>query len=404
VKINRTVIKNILANIVAFLLLITVFSGVYYLFFRDVNFIWWLLIFPFLLMQFFRAKITDVKIFILLHVIVNAYIFFSFHVLLWVGYSATSWFIITFMIVSVVYSFIIRSVGERSLDMGIGVFAMVVHVLFFVLVGLANENPDIIMQQLIGTSLMALSLVIVHIHMDNIDTSLNLINYIDNRTHRADKIIGMNNTLIIAFTVLIFGVGVAITAFPLGRIIAGTVRRVFGDLLMIFQREPPGGMTADSARHSLNEGGDYAYYTPVEEMPVEDAPINNYEWWATFVNRIFIVVFLLLAVGLIFAIYMFIKNFNRRRKKKKDKDADGDENIALTRNIMDDLRDLLPRFGRYSKNAIRRAYAKKVNMHIRSGVPVTRSDTTDIIADKIRARENIDELTTMYEKVRYFND
>jgi len=120
-------------------------------------------------------------------------------------------------------------------------------------------------------------------------------------------------------------------------------------------------------------------------------------------NRIFFVILLLIVAGAVYMFYLFIRYFYRtRRKVGQDKYDDGDENIALEGNIRDDIRDLLPRFGRYSKNAIRRAYAKKVNWHIRRGLHVQKSDTTDIIADKIRSIENIDELTAMYEKVRYF--
>jgi len=133
------------------------------------------------------------------------------------------------------------------------------------------------------------------------------------------------------------------------------------------------------------------------------APYDDHEQFWALADRIFFVIFLLMLAGVIFVLYLFFRYFNRRRKAKQSKDNDdADETIALTRNILDDFWDLLPRFGKYSKNAVRRAYVKKVNWHIRRGVDVKRSDTTDIIADKIRSTEDIDELTALYEKVRYF--
>jgi len=399
---NRKIIKNILTNTVAFLMIITAISGVYFLVFREVYVIWWLLAIPFFLMQFLRAKITDVYIFILMHLVVCAYIFFTFHILLLVDYSSTNWFILAFMIISIVYSFIIRIVGERSLDYYTGIWAMALYVLFFIIVGVATQTPDVFRQQLVGSSIITLGFVIIHIHMDNIDSQLNIVNYIDNRTHRADKVIAINNKLIVMYAAIVAITGILIVIFPLWRAIFNIFRAI--------ARALPGnahagreteGMIPSVTPLPLTGEEIFVLFEPDEY--IAQPPSDEVEFETT-IQVFYIGISILFAIGVVFAFYLFLKYFYRRRMKKDEKDKDGDENIALTRNIMEDLKDLLPKFGRYSKNAIRRAYAKKVNSHIRRGVSVTRSDTTDIIADKIRIRENIDELTTQYEKVRYFND
>jgi len=189
---SRGIIKNILTNTVAFLLIFTIISGVYFLVFREVNFIWWLLVVPFFLMHFFRSRVRNVYSFIALHVLLAVGAVFI------IGNVDTRWFVLAFMIIAVIYSLIIRIAGERSLDIGIGVLMLILHVVLFILVGQSGASPDIIRQQLVGTCIVSLGLVIAHIQMDNIDTKLKLTNYIDNRTHRADKILSANNTLIVA--------------------------------------------------------------------------------------------------------------------------------------------------------------------------------------------------------------
>jgi len=199
--------------------------------------------------------------------------------------------------------------------------------------------------------------------------------------------------------VLILGVGIAATAFPLGRIITSGFRAMSG-LFAGREIEPA------TPQRPNEVGEEFAYYEPNDFTPDEDEipiPYDAHEQLAVLMNHIYFVIMIFVVAGIIYAFYLFIRYFHRRRRKSRQgEDADGDEDIALTRNILDDIRDLLPRFGRYSKNAIRRAYAKKVKWHIRRGVNIERSDTTDIIADKIRATEDIDALTAQYEKVRYF--
>jgi len=382
---SRTAIKNILANMVAFLLIYTIISGVYFLFFNEVSFVWWLMVIPFYLMQFSRARIK------------NVYTFIALHLLVLFGAFFINGFIFAFMIMAVVYSFIVRTVGERSLDIGIGVLMLILHTLFFVLAGQYAANPHIIQQQLVGTFILTLGLIIVHIHMDNIDSSLTIISHIDDRNYRSDKILSTNNTLITVFIVLVFAIGLTTIAFPLGRIISNPL----SGLLQILQHRGHGNMTPSQVQRPIAEGTEVytQNYAPYEEI----LPYDYHERPMWLMNLIYSVILLLVVAGVAFALYLFIRYFYRRhRKKGQSEDDNGDETILLTGNLLDDIRDLLPRFNRYSKNAIRRAYTKKVNWHIRRGVNVKMSDTTDIIANKIRNIEDIDELTATYEKVRYY--
>jgi len=399
---SRTVIKNLMANTVAFLLVFTAIGGVYFLVYRYVIFTWWLLAVPFFLMQFFRARIRNPYIFITLHVLAAAGTTFI------VGNAYDRWFILAFMIICVVYSFFMRMAGERSLDFYVGFWVTAIYIAVYILMGQTTANPDIIRQQLIASSLITLGLVIVHIHMDNIDASLTIANH--RRTHHADKIISANNSLIAVFIALVFTAGIAAIVLPLGRMVSNIFRTIMTSRLFLAGRSM-GGMTLGLDRPPVpvehvpgDDTCDYYKYDHYEPYPLDEAPAPyfDYDRHLALMDRIYFIVFLLVVAGIFLAIYLFIKNFYHKHRKAEQKKSDDDDNISLERNILGDIRDLLPRFGKYSKNAIRRAYAKKVNQHIRRGINVQNSDTTDIIANKIRNIENIDELTSQYEKVRYF--
>ncbi|MCL2528571.1 MAG: hypothetical protein FWE42_09165 [Defluviitaleaceae bacterium] len=389
---NRTTIKNILTNTVVFLVILVVISCVYFLAFRETTFSWWLLAVPFFLMQLIRVKVKNVYTFIALHVLTAA------GAVLVIGNSDTIWFVLAFMIASVVYSLIIHASGECSLGAVTGIFITVFHIIFSLIVRQVN-NSAVIQQQLVGTFIITIGMIIAHIHMDNIDINLSIVNHIDNRTHRADKILTANNALIFVFIVITFIIGIGVATLPLRQIIASGVRAISTPFSILRQHEndlepslPP--VLTEAIYEHIQENIQPAIVPPVDEVDPEQLQ--------AFVNRVFSIIFVFLLAIIIFALYLFIRYFYNRRKKQQNTDPDSDENIALGRNIIDDFRDLLPKFNRYSKNPIRRAYAKKINWHIRRGADVRKSDTTDIIADKIRKAEDIDELTAMYEKARYF--
>lgn len=65
------------------------------------------------------------------------------------------------------------------------------------------------------------------------------------------------------------------------------------------------------------------------------------------------------------------------------------------------FRNRLPSFGRSEEERIRRKYYRKVRRHIRKGVEVHPADTTGEIADRLREREDVDELTGKYDRARY---
>jgi len=400
---SRVTIKNILANLVAFLILFNVLSFAVFLYYGDIMPILWWLMLPFFLMQVFRAKASNAYAFTLLHIIVLA-------ACVWIAWG--NWFAMGFIAVAVVYSFYIKGSGEWEPTRKTGVTTLVLHVGMFVFVQWLSGEVGLFQQQLAGVCITVLGFIIIYTHMDNIDLSLRMLQNPDDDRHSASQILRINNMLIIVFTAIVVLIGMFVSALPLGRALAagwGAVRGVTSGFFARFSSERPAFDFPEYTpirRVGVVEGDRFIFINPDSPMFLEEDELyvlfSEYLGVVAFINRLdSLLVRSLLVVAMIIIVYNFIRyfvNLSRRRNQTKHRN---DEKNSLTRDILSDIRDLLPRFGRYSKNAIRRAYTKKVNWHIRHGVVVKKSDTTDIIADKIRNIENIDELTAMYEQVRY---
>ena len=106
--------------------------------------------------------------------------------------------------------------------------------------------------------------------------------------------------------------------------------------------------------------------------------------------------------GIIYLCYMLYKKFYAL--KKIHADADLKEFIApdiTIETIAARLFKLAPVFGFSPEQRVRRQFYKKVKKHMKTGLKVQNSDTAKEIAAMINKKENIDELTKLYEKARY---
>jgi len=395
---SRVTIKHILANLIAFLILFSVLCFVVFLWYGDIMPILWWLILPFFLLQVIRAKASNAFAFTLLHIVLGAIVWFLLN----------NWFAMGFMMAATVYSYVVKGGGEWEPTRKTGITALLAHVVMFFMAQRWHDYAEPFQQQLAGTCIVVLGLIIIYIHMENIDISLRMLQHPANERHSSRRLLRTNNILIMVFTVGVVLAGIVVAALPLGRMLAagwGAVRGGLSSFFALFERERP---PLDSfeftpvERVMVIEADRFIFLNPesiyLEDLPdvvdIDDinqvVPVDQYLMWG------------FLIIGLAIVVYNFVRYFVNVSRRKNMSKSNMDETMSLKRDLMGDIRDLLPRFGRYSKNAIRRAYAKKVNWHIRRGAAVRRSDTTDTIANKIRAKENIDELTAMYERVRYF--
>ncbi|MCL2216442.1 MAG: hypothetical protein FWB91_05400 [Defluviitaleaceae bacterium] len=399
--VTRETIKNLLANLVVFLLFLNALSTIYFLVFADVNFASWLLIIPFLLMQYIRAnKAMPVSVFLMLHAVlavVTVFLMGNWFPMVLIG---------IFMAVACVYSFVARVRREWEMNRAMGINILIAHIVMFLLTSISDGNPEIIRLQILGTSLIILGFIIAYIHMDNVDIRLNMIQRMDNNRHSADNLLANNNRLILVFSSVVVFIGAAVITLPFGRMILSTLEAGRGFIASLLQllRRPPADI--ELQLQPQQDFADYVYdfdyyygYNPLEAMITEEMIeeteevlliIEQINFWTNVLIAVFTVCFLT---------YLFYKNFILSKRKRAGVNKTTDSTTTLAQNILSDLRDLFPRFGSLSRNAIRRAYAKKVNRHIRHGADIRLSDTTDIIAEKIP--EDIEELTAMYEKVRY---
>ena len=161
-------------------------------------------------------------------------------------------------------------------------------------------------------------------------------------------------------------------------------------------------ISTESRAEASGEEFHFVYFQIAEgqEVPVE--ALTQWPWY---------ILSGILILGIIFVLWLVtaktIKAIKEKMKKSRGGDESGgtgDETDKMKFSI-GDLASFLPRF-RFNakhKHPIRRAYIKKVNGHIKQGVVITSSHTPEKIAMRIKEREDISELTEIYEAVRYGN-
>ena len=91
-----------------------------------------------------------------------------------------------------------------------------------------------------------------------------------------------------------------------------------------------------------------------------------------------------------------IKKFSRR-KRNDYFDPDVDTTYSYISSDNKGKKKSKPRI----KDPIRRMYRKKVNSFIKEGVYIAPHSNTKNIAETVKTQEDIDELTTIYNAVRY---
>jgi len=395
--INRTTVKIIIPNIVAFLFFFNVLNVAYFLPFGYTRLMWWTLIVPFFLMVFVRTKNLKLPVFVAAHIVIVAVSAFL------IG-DALDWqFISIFMIAACIYSFASRNLGEREPDFSSIVIFLFLYIFLFILAGVTEADSTDIHLQLISGYLMMVALIVLYMHMDNFDMRLKLLQQIDERNHNTEKIMKANNFLIVVYVMIILSINAPV-------LIAGRLISYMPDWRSNVW-VPGDGMTEPEPVIHDEIFGVYVenwwadlelpeYAEPVPAFEHLPLVITFYEDMAA-INIFGILVMFAAFILLGLIAYLFYKFFNFNKFKKPEDDGDGDISVALARSFLSDLRELSPRFKINTRNPIRRAYIKKVRFFIKHGVDIKKSDTTDIIAGKIRELENIDELTAKYEDVRY---
>ena len=400
--INRALIKDILSNLAVFSLPFSIVSVVYFIAHGVTEPFLLALVAPFLLMYAIRKRITKKFAFVALHVLV------IFIAGLIIGDRDSRWFVWIFLVLTGLFSFYLKTREEINPERAFSAVLFIVHIALFLLLGFAQEhaNPAPMQIQLVVTLLIAKAMCIIFIHMDNIDYRINVLSKINGFNDPNSKVISANNKLIITFVGIIAVVSI-IVLFGTGLWRSILVFMAwFGRLWTRFSTTFwSTGTDWENVRHELTPTVEPheldGYFLEAVGEFLEDVEQHDQEaLFYAFHRGMDILAFILIPLLIGFLIWKFYKRF-RDKRNKNSSDASGDTVIALESNVMNDLLELLPRFKNKYGHPVRRAYAKKVNKHIKTGTDILTADTTDIIANKIRTAEDIDELTAKYERVRY---
>jgi len=396
---KRRLLMELLSNFVAFVVFFNVFFILYSGINRGMN--WWflLLALPFYGLFALRRLIKDTGISLLLHlafIVVPLFIFSG----------VAMWTLFAFFILSVIYSIFMLIKGEHLMRFSTAVISVMLIFVGFI----AMSNVMVVTGYIQGATLVSmisalavLIAVILFVQMDNLHFDLSMLRKkTGGKTEK--KVFDVNNMLVIGFSVLVTAVAIIAIFVPGGRILAAIWRPIYflfnqivrfivfiaGIFLPEIQRLDPPDRDED-----FGVAMDF-----IEDYDQEEQPGG----------LVFLIIGGFIAAGVIIGILMgiitIIKKYLELRRGKL-RDGSGKPHEDSVDSLKFSLRDLaafLPRLTFAPKHPIRKAYYKKVNGHIKQGTMILPSYTPEVIADRIRNIENIDELTDVYESVRYGKD
>jgi len=349
-----------------------------------------LLALPFFLMSFLRRRIGSFILFMAVHA---AFVALPFWLPLSVSEKGAAVFA---LLVSAIYSLIVRLKGPLTLELGVAVFgAVTLCALDIFLVYLMG------MQGLI-TLYMAWAFVfllgsLISDQTGNVDDTLDIISGAAHQPIRS--ILRFNNALMAVFGVLAAGVALFSGMVPLGRVLRVTgrlLRDFLVWLLSLFSEiETPPPEEPEAAQAPAE--------SPPPPMPEDygEPPA----WLMLIYNILEIIVQVVVVAGITLAIFYGIYKLYRLFHERQSQDGDIREYIGPAlepQRIRDFIKSVGSRMVRdMESDRIRRRYARKIRRQIRKGANILVSDTTGEIYGKLPHRDGLEDLTAKYNYVRY---
>ncbi|MCL2378439.1 MAG: DUF4129 domain-containing protein [Defluviitaleaceae bacterium] len=387
---TRENIKALLVDLVVFLLLFSVFAYTYQSSVGDISALYFLLAVPFFLFSLLRFAITKSKaLFLLPHLaVVLAPFLLPFD-------AVSREFLAAFLLVSAMFSIIAKFREPWSLQFKTAFIGVVINLLAFFLLNLWDNGGTVIFAFLNFSTLIILLAVVIYVHIESLDFNL-LVSKHKQKRH-AGSIINFNSKLILFFAAILTAGGAIVILTP------ATV--VIESALFLVLR----GFSWVLSTIVLNIVGFLGFLFPVINLNFaerrEDELAGEIDEYNGFIIQEETVVNIPIYIPIIIALCFFIYRICRSRLntgnisiRTFNSNFHSESNVKFA---MGGIRRLFPRFRSLVKHPLRRAYIRKVRSHIKRGVPVKHYDTPDEIAKKIGRHENIDDLTAMYEKVRY---
>ncbi|MCL2610154.1 MAG: hypothetical protein FWE02_00580 [Defluviitaleaceae bacterium] len=371
---TRDEFKIFLSN----LLILTILFGLFFA--VGASYSLFLFAIPFMFLGFVRIRIKNTTLAVILHgVILTGGIAFAFGDIV----------AVVFVSVITLYSLLSMYKGELDLHSLNELWLFIIFITLFIL-----SSHGL----LVFLYLVALILNLTYQYMKNIDFSITMIKAVNKYDYPMGKVFSTNNTFILILTIGTGAIGLIFAFLP--------AERMFTNMAAVLL--PPFRWIFLQLIHAVIW---ILSFVPVAELPYvgetefeEPVGLLIYE---TFVERngannigiLYTIVGLVIVVVLWFIVKSLGSKIIKAQRREQE---DSSEIISLDRRVISDLLNLLPSFkGRIPQHPVRRAYTKKVNKYIRSGLSIQNYDTTTHIAQKIGEKEDIDELTAIYEKARY---
>jgi len=393
---RQLLLMGLLSNLVAFLVIFNISSFVVALGNSRLNLIYLLLAIPFAFMFFLRKNIKKMRYFLLIHFAMLIPPLATWHDM-WIFIP-----LISFVIVMILYS--IRRKSEGEWEMNGYTAAWVIAVLVVLSLLYAINLPDIseVGVLLNISSLISLAAIVLYMYLNNMQYNLDLIG----TSHQGNSVqaASVSNVLVAAFLIILTIFAALSVLFPSEAVVL-VILRLFLDVIpLVFQFI---GFILRGVTAEPGAFGDITItgLTLAEALRIGPDQIPEPSLFLTIIHAIsrFLIVFVLVAAAITFTITFFYKLYKAFRMKERPERQSlmPDDTVNKLKFVLGDVKDLLPRFKINSKHPVRRAYIKKINSHIKQGFEVRQHYTPEVIADKIRPKEDIDELTRKYEEVRY---
>jgi len=401
-------IKEIISNTAVFVVLFNLVALPYKLIFGHIP---WELLFLaalFFLMLFLRRKLHGTGIFILVHILLTAAAFL-------ISNSALPG---VFIGICSFNSIIAKTSGEwnmhpRSIAVLLGLFAIV-----FIATELFGGEANIVGSLLSFSALILLLATVLYNYLSNLEVSLDKCEGL--RETYSAKGWTANSVAIKVFLGAALSLSVLTMFFHsyIGMILGFIVRAVMAVFVIV-----SGMLISDD--YGLEECQEYEEAEYVYEYVIEEIAYYEYDYEYYYEREYYheyrsepgllenirsllipagIVAFILLCV---IALYILNKERKKRRRKKTDISKESlmpDKLSGKLKLILKGMKNMAASLVAPKAkvvHSVREIYKEKVSEHIGQGIDILHSDRTDIIADKIRLKENIDELTRKYEVARY---
>jgi len=368
---KRILVENILFDLVHF--------AFFYGFFTLVSSRLALLMFvPFSLYFIARHYIKNIPLMTIAHLIVAA-IFFLL---------TNNYWVIIFLAIMLVYSFYGRVKGQQAMELITAVFMSVA----FIAIYFASQHLGLYQHPWTYPVLIVIVVIAVEARsrMLKVDTSLEMT--AKTSVQPIKQILRFDRKLmpILVLVLIVIALAAHFAIEPqLNRINFSGIERDSGlpNPQSVETAAPPGA-SGGMDLSSLGEGrGPGAFWVILEMLLV----------FALRIALIVVPIFLLISGAL--ALYRMLA-YN---KKAPSFEEDEDEKIfILPEKIQHRIKNPLSYFN-WNENKVRRAFRKKVQQHVKAGVPIVFSDTPAEMAERIKG-EDLGGLVEEYRRVRYGED